>query len=334
MNVKKEKKPAWKGGFFRKVLLVTTLAMVINALLTVGVFSFTSRNMFANMKAGEMRPRAEAISGWTTLLQQGDISRREYERLVVNDGSMWDAMVHIFDTNGNIIAVTTGEQSERLQPILQGYVDEVAGQKRSIMLTLMEEIGIVVGVPVYGLDGSITGAVFLTKPLQEFNTALHGLNTALIIGVLLGLAVMVLPIYFISRNITRPLSQMTSAAYAMANGDFSVRAEEARRDELGQLGQSLNDLSAALSKTIGDLMLERNRLKNVLDGLSEGVMAISPEGQVTHCNPAAIRLLGGTEDTCLDTLPQIPALLQTAGALKTAAAQNPQRSLLSAKMVL
>ena len=134
MNVKKEKKPAWKGGFFRKVLLVTTLAMVINALLTVGVFSFTSRNMFANMKAGEMRPRAEAISGWTTLLQQGDISRREYERLVVNDGSMWDAMVHIFDTNGNIIAVTTGEQSERLQPILQGYVDEVAGQKRSISL--------------------------------------------------------------------------------------------------------------------------------------------------------------------------------------------------------
>lgn len=52
-------------------------------------------------------------------------------------------------------------------------------------------------------------------------------------------------------------------------------------------------MSDELERTIKDLTLERNRLRAIMNGLGEGVMAINAEGKLTHCNDAAIRLMGG-----------------------------------------
>ena len=38
--------------------------------------------------------------------------------------------------------------------------------------------------------------------------------------------------------------------------------------------------------------IELDRLRAVLEGLGEGVLALSPTGEVTHSNGAALRLLG------------------------------------------
>ncbi len=292
-----------KNRFLRKVLLLMAIAMLLNALLTGAAFTFTGRNVFANMKVGEMLPRAEAISRWTTLYQQGTINSKDFKRLVSDDGSLWDAMVHIFDQDAALLAVTTSDESVALADQLVTYAQKITQAHETTVLTMVANLGIIVGVPVYGLDGEITGAVFLTKPLNEVNTALNALNTALLISFLAVFVVMLLPTYFGSRSLTKPLTQMSAVAHAMAAGDFSVRAEDTRRDEIGQLGRSLNYLSEALSRTIGDLMIERNRLRNVLDGLVEGVIALDMHGAVTHINPAAVRLLCGKPGQSVESLP-------------------------------
>ena len=172
------------------------------------------------------------------------------------------------------------------------YVADMLSGNTEIVVTSSAELGLIVGTPVYGVDASIEGAVFLTKPLMEVNAALDGMNTALFISVIAAFCILLPFAYLGTRSITKPLLQMSLAARAMAQGDFSVRADEVRRDEVGQVGKALNELSSALSHTIGDLMLERNRLRNVLDGLREGIVALDCAGSVTHCNPAASQLIG------------------------------------------
>lgn len=43
-----------------------------------------------------------------------------------------------------------------------------------------------------------------------------------------------------TKYVVKPLKTMRDAAIAMANGDFSIRADDTQRGEIGQLGSSLN----------------------------------------------------------------------------------------------
>jgi two-component system sensor histidine kinase CpxA len=50
------------------------------------------------------------------------------------------------------------------------------------------------------------------------------------------------------RGITRSIKQMTGAAGEMARGQFDARVDSRRRDELGQLGESLNHMAGRLGE--------------------------------------------------------------------------------------
>ena len=72
----------------------------------------------------------------------------------------------------------------------------------------------------------------------------------------------------------------------MSEGDLEVRADENAYGELGELGKAVNQLSYQLSRNMYTLIVERNRLRNMLNGLSEGIVAIDAKGEITHTNPA------------------------------------------------
>jgi len=83
-----------------------------------------------------------------------------------------------------------------------------------------------------------------------------------------------------------PVAKLKDAAVAMSQGDLEIRADETAGGELGELGKAVNNLSDQLSRNMYTLIVERNRLRNMLNGLSEGIVAIDREGKITHTNPA------------------------------------------------
>lgn len=86
-----------------------------------------------------------------------------------------------------------------------------------------------------------------------------------------------------------PIARLRDAAVSMAEGNLEERADETADSELGELGKAVNQLSYQLSRNMYTLIVERNRLRNMLNGLSEGIVAIDHEGHVTHTNPALER---------------------------------------------
>ncbi len=86
-----------------------------------------------------------------------------------------------------------------------------------------------------------------------------------------------------------PVARLRDAAVAMSEGDLEVRADENAYGELGELGKAVNQLSYQLSRNMYTLIVERNRLRNMLNGLSEGIVAIDAKGGITHTNPALDR---------------------------------------------
>jgi signal transduction histidine kinase len=89
---------------------------------------------------------------------------------------------------------------------------------------------------------------------------------------------------FVAHGMTSPLRQMTTAARAMARGDYSVRVRATSRDEIGQLATAFNQMSADLGAAdeyrrglIANVSHELRTpitalhavLENVVDGVAE-----------------------------------------------------------------
>ena len=90
----------------------------------------------------------------------------------------------------------------------------------------------------------------------------------------------------VMRGVLLPLEKLRDAAVAMSEGDLDTRADETAEGDVGEVGRALNKLSYQLSRNLYTLIVERNRLRNMLNGLSEGIVAIDREGRITHTNPA------------------------------------------------
>jgi two-component system sensor histidine kinase ResE len=97
---------------------------------------------------------------------------------------------------------------------------------------------------------------------------------------------------FIARSLSRPLHRLSLAALHMARGDYATRITEKRDDELGQLGQSFNLMAVSLETSIRTLKDERDRIRNLIHALTEGVIATDSELRILLLNPAAAEYLG------------------------------------------
>lgn len=149
---------------------------------------------------------------------------------------------------------------------------------------------VVVAVPITFMD-DVIGAVFMAQSMTEIMGGMQALTNTLALSLLL-VALLMLPIVlFFASRMVRPISRMRTVALTMAGGDLTVRAEDASNDEYGELGRALNYLSSELGRTISSLQMERNRLQSLINGLSEGIIAVDEKGATTLINPAVYNLL-------------------------------------------
>src|SRR5687767_1984408 len=75
-------------------------------------------------------------------------------------------------------------------------------------------------------------------------------KTLLIYSALIGSVIALLLGIFLSRTLTRPIRELTQATHAVSEGDLSQQVPVRSSDELGELAQAFNKMSAELSRSI------------------------------------------------------------------------------------
>lgn len=299
----------FKDTILRRIVVIILLSVLLSAVLTTAAFYYSGGKVFSGIKAKELRPRAEYLANITAEYLQGLITKESYERSIGRGFKVWDASMYAYDACGDLFAYPANEDSTVNKDAISGLLQNVLKGESVYSPNTKNHAGVLIGEPVVSRFGNVIGALFLVKPLNELNAAMGSLIYALIISMIASSLIMILPAYLGSRSIVRPIRQMNVTANAMAGGNFTAKAEEEGTDELVQLGRSLNHLSAALSATISDLTLEKNRLHAVINGIGEGIIAIDAEGKIIKTNSAALRLLGGSY---ADDITALPAYRQAA----------------------
>ncbi len=121
------------------------------------------------------------------------------------------------------------------------------------------------GVPVFSVYRWMPAldSVLIAELPQAIAYAKVGLLLRTNIGLTIMSAVIaVLGAYFTIRNLDEPLTQLGEVARQVAAGNLDARAQIQREDELGMLGQAMNDMTSQLKALINELEMrvaERTR---------------------------------------------------------------------------
>ena len=128
--------------------------------------------------------------------------------------------------------------------------------------------------------------------------------TRILFVVAIGIGAVVLALAWLSgRRITRPIQRLTLAAGSVREGDLSARTDVRGEDEVGQLGETFNEMTAALQRNTNDLReaaLEeqalRARIETIIQSMADGLVAVGPDHKILAFNPQAEALTGIAAD--------------------------------------
>lgn len=93
------------------------------------------------------------------------------------------------------------------------------------------------------------------------------------------------------RTVTDPIAELNEGAKRIMQGDYDQVLLVHDPDEIGELTESFNEMSAFVRRSIRMAELERVRMQAVTGYLKEGILSINPTGEITEMNAAAQQLL-------------------------------------------
>jgi len=96
---------------------------------------------------------------------------------------------------------------------------------------------------------------------EEAFSHVHTLRKQIIIGFLCLVVLVVLVSVFVSRQITKPLKELTYDALELAKGNMSIEITTGRKDEIGILSVSFKKMQSSISKLVNDLRLINQSLE-------------------------------------------------------------------------
>lgn len=239
-----------KHGIFIK-LLFTYIAVVFITTFLVGFVSLYLFQLYTfDNKEAELMSKGKAIADVIKpyLLENKDthtvidfLNRADRVLgtevwVVDNDGKVLSASAEHIKCEGNSL-----EASE----IKEIYQKKIAIRKGTSQF--FKEPVLRVSIPVVDQE-KVLGAVILYSPLVGLTALVAKYKAYLSLVAFLSLLLATIVGFFLSKYISKPLERMSVSAYNLAKGDLSERVQVGQRDEVGQLGASINFMAEELER--------------------------------------------------------------------------------------
>ena len=117
--------------------------------------------------------------------------------------------------------------------------------------------------PIRNLKGEIIGILYVGT-LEEPYTDIRNRVIYSFFGIaFLGVVMVLILAYFITRSITRPIAELVKATEVIAGGDFSHEVPIQSRDEVGHLAGSFNRMTGTLKATMDELYVLNTKLQDL-----------------------------------------------------------------------
>ncbi len=224
--------------FFVLVVSITTLSLMVQS---------STYNGIELSLAG----RADELLNWL-FINAGQSSSSSFSGIVrdyIEDFQDKNNMeIMALDQNGRVFITSTGFEPDQDQkmPDYEAALRSSSGSGKWVGHLDTGEKAMAITRVVRDENGGLVGSV---RYLVSMERADQQISVVILILVAAGLFIMLLltlsGVYFI-RSIVVPVRQLSQSARQIAQGDFGVRIEKAKDDEIGQLVDAINDMAGEL----------------------------------------------------------------------------------------
>jgi two-component system sensor histidine kinase VicK len=155
--------------------------------------------------------------------------------------------------------------------------------------------------PIYSTDntGTLIGVLVMESNIESVYSQMSQTVGIFLNASVVAIIITVVLAVIISRGITRPISEMRRQTANIADGDYSGKVTVYGADELGELADTINDLSYKVKDAQETTESERQRLDSVLRHMTDGVLATDRRGKIIIINSRAMDLLSISQDKAI-----------------------------------
>ncbi|AZO96417.1 ATP-binding protein [Halocella sp. SP3-1] len=284
---------------FSKLIIRFILITIISITLLGILMLYNFNNYLFQQKEEEIIAYSQRLSAFILrALEERNLAivRNMLEILArINNGQVW-----LINSQGILTLAYPADNNKipvryfRYREVLSG---EVVSQR--INLEYFEEPMLLIGLPLDNASDIIEFGLLIFTPVSGIRKIVNQVIRLVAFSSLLAVLMSILVAYNWSRALSNPLKDISSFALILSSGNFgqTINIEEKGGiKELQDLAKSINQMSLTLQKTITDLTEEKNKLKYVLTGMEEGVLAINQEQKIILINFSASSLFDSQEN--------------------------------------
>ena len=241
-----------------RVFLITLLILLSAGAVTFGLIAWATPSTYTAVVTDDLTAQVDQLvdqldgteeQSCGPLLDQFIRTSGAEAMLVGPDG-------RIANTGSQLAVQPVYEDSSLVITSVQGdstvtYDAGTSHTDDTVAVTMSEQAAITAEVRFAGQEDSYT--LYVTPRMEAENLAVRALAQMApwILLVLLIFSLLCALVY--SRYITRPIVRLSGIAGKMAQLDFQWESGEKRRDEIGRLGRSLDQMARKLSAALTDL---------------------------------------------------------------------------------
>ncbi|MEO1695756.1 MAG: ATP-binding protein [Planctomycetota bacterium] len=312
----------FRSRFFWRLFLGHAIVIVLT-IVTIGALVVRKHDddLLQRTRDG-LRGQAAALS----MLVRPEATVQEFDReaFVREVADDTDSRVTVIRRDGVVVADSVADaatmETHATRPEVVAALEDGYGQDVRLSETTGIETLYVAHVPTPASD--VVRVAVGIRSIDEDAAVMTRLLAAA--GAVASLLALVISAYIV-RRIAVPLEGMRSVAAQLGQGNYAARVElsgaSRRGDELGDMARALNRLGYDLSQRVANLTADQERLRAMVAGMVEGVVAVDEDDCVTFSNHAAREILGierEASDQPLSELSHIAGI----DALLTAARQS------------
>lgn len=256
-----------KHSIKREIALIFMAVMVGTVILCLIINNSFLENFYIQNKRHAIK---DAYSRINEVTSNGDITSEEFDLELRKTCDMYNIGLLVVDVGSNIIKSSTRDADKLLRRLYDNffrpssdivYLDE---NNNYCLATVMDKSTDTEYLEMWGILDN--GNLFLIRsPLESIRDSVKISNQFLVYVGLAAAIVSASLIWFVTIRITRPIMELKEISEKMTKLDFETKYNSRRKNEIDLLGEHINELSAALEKTISELKTANNELRRDIE---------------------------------------------------------------------
>lgn len=258
------KHPFLRRSLRGRLMFLFAVLMVTFSLSLTLLYNTLMRQQTLTHHSQELQRHAYAIAqNLSEIVAPSRYDALDETRFIVSEDTlgpylaMTESLIHcnvyLLDAQHNLTGYFDGVVQNLSRPLLPAYLEQSValgfmGKTPFIQAEVDGETHLTTCMPVMNAESRVLGVVLLETTLRQLGYSQVPSATTLIISLVISFALSVILALVFSRIFTKPISRLEKVSVQLAHGDYDVRTDIHRTDEIGSLAGSMDVLAQRLEE--------------------------------------------------------------------------------------